>query len=326
MTGAAPEDLRLNLLTHWLDEVLPGHDAPRPASSDASFRRYFRVFCGDQPWIVMDAPPEQEDCRPFIAVSAALNRAGVQVPKVHAQDLSQGFLLLDDLGQDTLLVRLSSIDSDAAYRAAIDMLVRIQQAEAQDLPPYDEALLRREMNLFKDWYIGVHRQQCWTARQQAAWDRVVEQLCAAALAQPRVFVHRDYHSRNLMWPGDGSVGVLDFQDAVHGPITYDLVSLLRDCYVAWPADQLAAWLAYYHEQASAAGLPVADLATLRRDLDWMGVQRHLKAVGIFARLNHRDGKASYLEDIPRTLTYLRDVSAAYPELAFLHDTADACLS
>ena len=265
MTSDIRQDTRFEHLQRWLDQVLPNHGELVPASSDASFRRYFRVF-SDQlansgasgSAIVMDAPPPQEDCRPFVEVCARLDQAGVRAPRVIEQDLEQGFLLLDDLGSTTLLAALPQLDPQRAYQKAMDSLLRIQGAAVADLPVYDAGLLLRELNLFHDWYLGVHRQRLLSVAEQQAWDTLCQQLIARALQQTQVFVHRDYHSRNLMWAEDQALGVLDFQDAVRGPISYDLVSLLRDCYVAWPAEQVQAWLDDYHAQASAA------IATLTR--------------------------------------------------------------
>jgi aminoglycoside/choline kinase family phosphotransferase len=319
------QDSRLVQLNSWLDAVLPAHDALEPASSDASFRRYFRVFSGAKSWIVMDAPPTQEDCRPFVRVCKELATQGLRVPIIQAQNLDLGFLLLDDLGDTTLLGAMNAQRAESAYQRAIDSLVCLQGAPAQNLPVYDEALLRREMALFHDWYLDVHRQRRLSDQEHTQWAALCDALVANALSQPRCFVHRDYHSRNLMWHPEQALGVLDFQDAVYGPVTYDLVSLLRDCYVSWPPERLAAWMAYYQEQAAAAGLTLPPSAEFQRAFDWMGVQRHLKAVGIFARLNHRDGKANYLNDIPRTLTYLHEVSAQYPALAFLNELVAECL-
>lgn len=325
MNGHTAQDERLRLLLRWLDQVLPDHGPAEPASSDASFRRYFRVFSDQSSWIVMDAPPQREDCRPFLAVCRVLQEAGVKVPQVYAQDLEQGFLLLADLGGQTFLSALPQVSADQAYRRAIDDLVRIQGASSTGLPDYDAALLHREMDLFHDWYLERHRQGGLSGAQERRWQAICRMLADAALAQPRVFVHRDYHSRNLMWADAGALGVLDFQDAVCGPVSYDLVSLLRDCYVAWPQERLHQWLSYYHAEARAAGIDVPEFAQFQRDFDWMGVQRHLKAAGIFARLYHRDGKDGYLKDIPRTLNYIREVSAGYPELQALHELVDACL-
>ncbi len=334
MTRDTRPDERYVQMLAWLDTVLPAHSAPQPASSDASFRRYFRVFSDTLSppspsagsYIVMDAPPDKEDSHPFVAVSAKLAAAGVRVPVVRAQDLAQGFLLLDDLGQQTFLQALADVDADCAYRRAIDALVCMQGVDGATLPAYDEALLARELALFHNWYLGVHCQRALTASEQRDWDELCQRLCGAALAQARTFVHRDYHSRNLMWADAGDLGILDFQDAVHGPVSYDLVSLLRDCYVAWPGEQVDAWVDYYREQCLSLGRAMPSAAAFKRDFDWMGLQRHLKAIGIFARLYHRDGKAGYLDDIPRVLAYVRDVSACYPELAPLRRIAEQCLN
>lgn len=334
MTRDTRQDERYAQMLAWLDNVLPSHGAPEPASSDASFRRYFRVFsnalsqgdCGAASCIVMDAPPDKEDSRPFVEVCALLEQAGVRVPVVRQEDLQQGYLLLDDLGKTTFLEALKQADADAAYRRAIDALVNMQDVDGGALPPYDEALLARELALFHNWYLGVHRQRLLSATEQRDWDELCQRLINAALAQARVFVHRDYHSRNLMWADTGDLGVLDFQDAVHGPVTYDLVSLLRDCYIAWPAQQIDSWMDYFLKQSAARGHAMPSREIFKRDFDWMGLQRHLKAVGIFARLNHRDGKAGYLDDIPRVLGYIRDVSAQYPELAALTRIAEQCLN
>lgn len=326
MTSDKHENARFAQLSRWLDHVLPEHTELEPASGDASFRRYFRLFSGSRSWIVMDAPPEQEDCAPFIDVCERLAAAGLRVPGVFQHDLTQGFLLLDDLGEQTFLAALSPANAPVAYRRAIAALVRLQGADATGLPDYDAALLRRELDLFSHWYLGVHRGRELSGAERRGWDEVCAALVASALAQPRCFVHRDYHSRNLMWAPEGDLGILDFQDAVQGPVSYDLVSLLRDCYVDWPAEQQQAWVADYHRQAAAAGIALPGLERFQRDFDWMGVQRHLKAIGIFARLNHRDGKSGYLADIPRTLGYVRHVAAIYPELSLLRQWADECLA
>ncbi len=319
------QDERLRLMEAWLSQVLPEPGAARPASSDASFRRYFRVFSQGQSWIVMDAPPARENCAPFIAISEQLSALGVRVPVVHARDLEQGFLLLDDLGGETFLTALSRSSADVAYRRAIDDLLKIQTADAQALPAYDRALLEAEMALFHDWYLLRHRGRSLDDREAEIWRESCALLADAALAQAQVFVHRDFHSRNLMWADSGAFGVLDFQDAVQGPLSYDLVSLLRDCYVKWPFEQVHDWLAHYHAGARAAGLPVPDLPRFRQDFDLMGVQRHLKAAGIFARLCYRDGKPDYLADVPRTLAYVDEVCAHYPQLQGLQKLVQECL-
>jgi hypothetical protein len=318
---------RLAQLRQWLAEVCPaGGDAQiAPASADASFRRYFRVTLAGATWIAMDAPPAQEDCRPFVDVAQRLRAAGLNVPEVVQADLARGFLLLTDLGHETYAARLAPETADDLYGGAIAALVRIQaHADPGDLPPYDAALLDREMALFRDWLLGRHLGLALTAAEEAALADTCTALRQAALEQPRTFVHRDYHSRNLMCAtgaaGGGSQhgpGILDFQDAVHGPLTYDLVSLLRDCYVTWPAVRVEGWLADYRRQAAEAGLDTGDSASFRRWLDLMGVQRHLKASGIFARLWHRDGKPGYLADIPRTLRYIVSVGPAHPGSAWL---------
>lgn len=312
---------RLELLENWLKSQIPS--APytlAPASADASFRRYFRVSLPDRSLIVMDAPPEHEDCRPFIHVAELFRDAGVRVPHVLAQDLQQGFLLLTDLGGTTYLdaLKLKEKDeaaADALYAAAAGALINIQLASRPALlPDYDEALLLREMRLLPDWYVGKHLRTELSSTQAEALDRIFTLILRNNLAQPKVFVHRDYHSRNLMATGD-EPGILDFQDAVYGPITYDLVSLFKDAYIHWEEERVLDWTIRYWERAKKAGLPVSrDFAEFYRDFEWMGAQRHIKVLGIFARLCHRDGKQNYLKDMPLVMTYLRKVCARYREL------------
>jgi aminoglycoside/choline kinase family phosphotransferase len=302
-----------------------------PASADASFRRYFRARL-TEPWrgadgaqslIVMDAPPAKEDCRPFVHVAQLLADAGVHAPTVLASDIERGYLLLSDLGTTTYASALNAQSAPALYGAAIDALVLWQRASREGtLPPYDDALLRRELQLFPDWYVERHLRVTLDAQRRAILERVFESVIANNLAQPRVYVHRDYHSRNLMVTAPNP-GVLDFQDAVHGPITYDLVSLLRDAYVEWDEEQQLEWAVRYWERARTAGLPVdADFGAFWRDFEWMGVQRQLKVLGIFARLNVRDGKSAYVNDMPRVLGYLRRAAARYRELDPLTDLLD----
>ena len=313
-------DARLIQLREWLPEVLgEPYRALAPASADASFRRYFRVHLDRGSRIVMDAPPDREDCRPFLHAARLLAERGLNVPRVLAADVTRGFLLLEDFGDLSYLDALNGDNAARLYGDAMDALLRLQRGGAPAVfPPYDEALLRGEMALFRDWYLVRHLGLAPEDERLADLEEIFARLAAAALAQPRVWVHRDYHSRNLMVVEGNNPGILDFQDAVVGPVTYDLVSLLRDCYVRWPGHRLDEWLAAYYRRASAAGLlGGAGEGEFRRWFDWMGVQRHLKAVGIFARLWHRDGKRRYLADIPRTLSYLRQVSGAYPELADL---------
>ncbi|MDR2711302.1 MAG: phosphotransferase [Burkholderiales bacterium] len=299
-----------------------------PTSADASFRRYFRVTFQASPTlskpyaeqpslIVMDAPPGKEDCRPFIKVAGLLRGCGVNAPEVIAQDLAQGFLLLSDLGDVTYQIALErGANAQALYKDAIAALVTSQRdINAQVLPAYDETLLRRELDLFPDWFVARHCGHELRDDERAMLERTFALLIAVARAQPQVFVHRDYHVRNLMDVAENRPGVLDFQDAVMGPITYDLVSLLRDAYVAWDEEQQLDWAIRYWERARAAGLPVAmRFDNFWRDFEWMGVQRHLKVVGIFARLWHRDGKDAYLADVPRVLNYLRHACARYVDL------------
>jgi N-acetylmuramate 1-kinase len=325
MTGSS--DARLALAERWLHAILPGAEwRIAPASADASFRRYFRVrFADARPSaILMDAPPEREDCRPFVRVAALFGAAGVNVPRVLASDIAQGFLLLTDLGEQTYLQALATADADALYREALAALVRIQAASREGaLPPYDRELLARELALFPDWYVGKQLERSLSAAERRVLDVTFERLLENNLAQPRVFVHRDYHSRNLMTGAPGP-GVLDFQDAVFGPVTYDLVSLLRDAYVDWPEDRVLDWAIRYWEMARAAGVPVAsDFGAFYRDFEWMGAQRQLKVIGIFARLAFRDGKRGYLDDQPRVMRYLRATCARYDELAALGDLLDA---
>jgi aminoglycoside/choline kinase family phosphotransferase len=294
-----------------------------PASEDASFRRYFRVTSAAGTRILMDAPPEHEDCRPFVKVARLFGAAGVHVPAVLAEDLDNGYLLLSDLGHTTYLQALSDADPTPLYLAANAALIRIQlSSRAGVLPEYDRALLLRELNLFPDWYIAKHLGVTLTATQSAVLQNAFEAILANNLAQPRVYVHRDYHSRNLM-VSEPNPGILDFQDAVYGPITYDLVSLYKDAYVQWDEERIMDWLIRYWEQAKKASLPVdRDFGAFYRDFEWMGVQRHIKVLGIFARLFHRDGKDRYLQDMPLVMAYLRKACARYRELSPLDKLLD----
>lgn len=308
---------RLELVHDWLAGLFPGQSHKlTPASADASFRRYFRVTFGDgTSRIVMDAPPEHEDCRPFVHVAGLLRGAGVHAPEVFAQDLARGLLLLGDLGSTAYIDALNERNADALFRDALDALLKWQLASRPDtLPPYDEALLRRELALFPDWYVARHHGVPLDAGQREALERIESLLLQNILAQPRVYVHRDYMPRNLMVCEDNP-GVLDFQDAVCGPITYDVISLFRDAFLSWEEERVIDWSVRYWEKARRAGLPVdADFGDFYRNLEWMGVQRHLKVLGIFARLNYRDGKPKYLADAPRFLGYLRQVATRYPQL------------
>jgi len=317
---------RQQQLNTWLHSLLPNTTySLAPASADASFRRYFRVTLADgSTRIVMDAPPQHEDCRPFLHVGKLFEQAGSHVPHVYAQDLEQGFLLLSDLGNTTYLQALSADNATALYGAATDALLKIQLASRDgDLPPYDEALLRRELQLFPDWYIAKHLGVTLSDKQQLKLEAVFQRIIANNLAQPSVYVHRDYHSRNLMLIADNNPGVLDFQDAVYGPITYDLASLFKDAYIQWEEPEVMDWLIRYWEKARQAGLPVrADFGEFYRDYEMMGVQRHIKVLGIFARLYHRDGKDGYLKDMPLVMDYLRRAAARYIDLKPLLNLLD----
>lgn len=316
-------DLRLAALSDWAARVLRDPLCTvHPASADASFRRYFRVrTTSDTSFIAMDAPPEKEDCRPYVRVARGFRALGLNVPEIIAEDLPRGFLLITDFGDRLYLSALDASTAERLYQDAMCALVRLQGAAPADvawLPLYDAELLRREMELFREWYLRRHLGLSLGAREQSVLDATFDLLTDSALAQPRVAVHRDYHSRNLLVTDVDNPGILDFQDAVYGPVTYDLVSLLRDCYIAWPREQVEAWVGGHRARAAAAGIPVGpDDAVFLRWFDLMGVQRHLKATGIFARLNHRDGKPNYLQDIPRAMGYVTEVASRYPELAGL---------
>ncbi|PWG65247.1 aminoglycoside phosphotransferase family protein [Spiribacter halobius] len=325
--GAGPGDAtdpRLAGLHTWLTEVL-GSRAIRleVASADASFRRYFRVHHGGGTAIAMDAPPEREPCEPFLRVARLLRVAGLHAPAVLAADAGRGYLLLEDLGGDTYLDVLLAGEArpEPLLDDAVDALVRWQAASRDGvLPPYDRALLERELDLFPTWYVGRHLGLTPGSDWQAAWRAGRAALVDAALAQPHVWVHRDYMPRNLL-PADPNPGVIDFQDAVHGPITYDLASLLRDAFIEWSPQQEARWVRRYQAAAMAAGLPVPE--PLAPALDLMAAQRHLKVLGIFARLCHRDGKPRYIAEAPRFLRYLDREFAPYPELADLREAVAA---
>ena len=312
----------------WLAALWPGRTfSLAPASADASFRRYFRAKLDDGTTrIVMDAPPANEDCRPWLHVQQLFQEAGAHVPEVLAQDLERGFLLLSDLGDTTYLQALNAGNAAPLYADAIGALVNIQQASRPGvLPEYDRALLRRELELFPQWFLSRHHRMVLTESEQQSLEAVFERILAVNLAEPKVFVHRDYHSRNLMHvlsSGDNP-GIIDFQDAVYGPISYDMVSLLKDAYIEWDEDLALDWLVRYWEQARKAGLPVrADFGDFFRDYEWMSVQRHIKVLGIFARLWHRDGKDSYLKDLPLVARYLRKTCERYSELSPLRKLLD----
>lgn len=286
-----------------------------PASADASFRRYFRISNGDKTWVLMDAPPEKENCQPFIHVTRLMLEAGLNAPVLHAQDLERGFLLMSDLGRQTFLHVINETNADALFSAAIDALIRWQLAsKPRELPPYDDALLRRELALFPDWYVAKHLRRELTAAQRNLLTATDDALVANALVQPCVYVHRDYMPRNLMI-SEPNPGVLDFQDAVYGPISYDVVSLFKDAFLSWPEERVRIWARLYWERARAANLPLdGDFAAFYRSFELMGTQRHLKIIGIFARINYRDGKPHYLADVPRFIRYVRETALRHAEL------------
>lgn len=348
----------------WLKSQFPNDTFTlAPASADASFRRYFRAtFADGSTKIIMDAPPQHEDCKPFLHVAKLFEEAGTHTPHVYAQDLAQGFLLLSDLGNTTYLQALTADNAAQLYSAATDALIKIQLASREnELPPYDEALLRRELNLFPEWYIAKHLGVTLSDKQQAKLEEVFTRIVKNNLAQPKVYVHRDYHSRNLMYiespllnpppvpargiPAESGSeaartgetgeeanvkntiqplpGIIDFQDAVYGPITYDLASLFKDAYIKWEEAEIMDWLIRYWEKARKAGLPVhADFGEFYRDYEMMGAQRHIKVLGIFARLCHRDGKDGYLKDMPLVMAYLRAACVRYIDLKPLLNILD----
>ena len=317
---------RAGQLRQWLETTLGSGDfSVAPASDDASFRRYFRIRRGGaQPSLVaMDAPPDRENCLAFVHVAHLFAEAGVHVPEIRAQDLERGFLLLSDLGSTTYLDALDERNAGRLYGDALDALLRIQLASRPGvLPDYDKQLLERELRLFPDWYVARQLQRELGAAQRETLEKAFSTLLANNLGQARVFVHRDYHSRNLM-VCEPCPGILDFQDAVYGPITYDLASLLRDAYVAWEEERVIDWAVHYWEKARKAGLPVAgDFADFYRDFEWMGAQRQLKVLGIFARLFYRDGKDGYLKDQPLVMRYLRRTCGRYREFAALAHLLD----
>ncbi len=327
-------DSRLALLRQWVTEDLGFAEARiEPASADASFRRYFRLIRGAHSYIVMDAPPEKEALAPFIGVAHSLIAIGLNVPVILARDLDRGLLLLSDLGRRQYLSDLlAGRDVERLYSDAIDALVRLQTrggGAARALPPYDRAALIREMELMPEWFLGRHLGLAPTTAERAMLDRLFEALARSALAQPAVFVHRDYHSRNLLITDEANPGILDFQDAVRGAVTYDVVSLLKDCYVAWPRERVIGWLLDYRARLERAGFDSgADDKELIRRFDLMGLQRHIKVLGIFARLFYRDAKSGYLDDLPRVLTYAREAAALYPETAelarYIAERIDPC--
>jgi len=321
-------DQRLEQLKVWLKDNEIPFQVIAPASADASFRRYFRITDENNTFIVMDAPPEKEDCTDFIRIAKILYDFGLNVPQILQQDLEQGFLLLKDLGNTVFLSELNNNTVDEMYTVAMDSLLQMQKNKNPDLPAYDETLLRNELNLFPDWYLEKQLSVTVTKKQKDILNQTFDILIKNALEQPQVCVHRDYHSRNLMVNKSNpqEPGVIDFQDAVIGAVTYDLVSLLKDCYIDWPREKIEEWVKYFYDEA--IRLNIIDDVSFEMFLRWfdlMGLQRHLKVAGIFSRLKHRDGKTGYLKDIPRTMDYVFDVLKRYPEFQPLQKLLDDIL-
>ena len=310
-------DPRLAELHDWLGRVLGRpHQDLQPLCGDASARRYFRLTQFDGSRVVMDAPPP-EDCRSFVTIAETLVGLGLNVPRVLAADLQRGFLLLSDLGRRHYLDELTDTSAAALYQDALAALARLQlEADPAPLPPYDRNWLRMELDLFRQWYLERHLGLVLKGREAAVLEESFHQLCERALVQPRVWVHRDYHSRNLMVTDRNNPGILDFQGAVAGPPSYDLASLLRDCYIRWPRARVEDWVRQHHARLVAGGLEgLADFPAFWQDFEWIGLQRHLKVAGLFVRLQIRDGKAGYLQDLPRVLGYIREVTGRYAQLA-----------
>jgi hypothetical protein len=314
------QDTRFESLKLWLKNLPTEHgidiSSITPASSDASFRRYFRVLTSNPKspsLIVMDAPTDKEDSKPFVHVAQLLLEAQIDVPKLHEVNLTDGFLLLGDLGTKTLFSEITPEKSSHLYKKVTNTLVNLQKnTQTHQLPSYDETLLRRELQLFPDWYLSKHLKYEITDKEIQDLNHLFDSLIENILQQPTVFVHRDFHSRNLMITPDNEIGVLDFQDAVVGPITYDLVSIFRDAYLGWTEEQQVDWVVRYWESAKKENLPVDhDFGEFYKQFEWMGLQRHLKVLGIFARLFHRDAKDGYLKDLPLVLSYTEKVAQRY---------------
>lgn len=303
-------DERQILMQSWLSSIFSNKTFTiNLLAGDASFRRYFRATVGDETYVVMDAPPEKENCEPFIAIANAFEHASVRFPKIISKDLAQGFLLLPDFGDRQLLPLLNQDSANELYCRSMKTLLQIQQCKNISLPCFDDALYWREFDIFDHWYLQKNIEKNLPSVDVNKLRAIYQLLIDSAYTQPQVFVHRDYHSRNIMLCRDGELGILDFQDAVQGPITYDLVSLLRDCYIAWPVDQTEKWVFDYYQQLNLS----TDFKTFLRWFDLMGLQRHLKCLGIFSRLYFRDGKAGYLKEIPRVLEYVMHVCERYQE-------------
>lgn len=310
---------RQNALNKWLEKVLaPSKFTLHPLAGDASFRRYFRLHYNSMTQVVMDAPPDKEALQPFLAVAGLLSTAGVRTPQIHAVDKEQGFTLLDDFGDALLLNHLNVETANQLYPMAMNTLIKMQQCSTQatsQLPIFDKRFIMYELNVFREWFLDAYLKIKLTAAEEKLLDETFAQLCDAILQQPKCFIHRDYHSRNIMLLAEEeehALGIIDFQDAMLGPFTYDLVSLLKDCYIQWPREQVMKWLTTFHGQApSATGW---SLSAFTRAFDWCGLQRHLKVLGVFSRLYLRDNKANYLQDLPLTHHYVMACLETYEEL------------
>lgn len=319
------EDQRLTHLTSWLNNQQYNIQKIAPLTGDASFRRYFRVTTTNQSYIAMDAPPPKENCRPFVAIAKDLSELGVQTPQIQCMDLDRGFLLLSDFGDQVLSNVLSDDNVNHWYQRCLNELLLIQQHSQlpnHKLKPYNNGLYSyyEESSWFITWYLAQYCQLTLSHQQLAQLERAIHLICSNMLEQPQVVVHRDYHSRNIMITGEADIGVLDFQDAVIGPITYDLVSLLRDCYIDWSLEQVHTWVYHYHQQLLDKNLlNNCGREKFLRWFDWTGLQRHLKCIGLFVRLNLRDNKPGYLQYIPRLINYIKQQCEPYPELQILNE-------
>lgn len=323
-------DERLQALEKWLSPFVSHYalksETLRRASADASFRRYFRIDSTDgKTYILMDAPPPKENIGPYLKVCALMQGATLNVPEIYEKDEALGFILMSDLGVKTYLDVLTEGNASDLFEGAIEELVLWQKATQKDvLPPYDETVLRRELNLFPEWYVARHRVYTMTEKETAQLEKVFSRIVANNLAEARVFVHRDYMPRNLMASENSALpGVIDFQDALEGPVSYDIASLMRDAFISWPEEFVIDMTIRYWEKARKAGIPVPrDFGAFWRDVEWMGLQRHLKVLGIFARINYRDGKPKYLADTPRFINYVRRTANRYDELKYLNRLLD----
>ncbi|MBI5447915.1 MAG: phosphotransferase [Gammaproteobacteria bacterium] len=319
-------DQRTLLLQNWLNTLLQAPFTLTPLAGDASFRRYFRVHQNEQTWVAMDAPPPLENIVPFITIATLLQKNQIHAPRILHYHLEQGFILLSDLGDQLFLSILNEQTVEHLYGHAFTTLHRLWHCEWDNLPLFDEGMILRELSLFVEWFLIKHLGLTLPSSTQHLLQKTFRQLIQSAKEQPQVFAHRDFHSRNLLWiDPPQTVGVIDFQDAVRGPLTYDLISLVRDCYLAWPTPQVDRWILQFQQEALARGhLHETSTERFLRWADWMGIQRHCKAIGIFSRLKHRDNKTQYLQDIPRTLRYICEVSRRHPELTdfvtWLEDT------